>query len=427
MFFSLAAVQVGEYLSWNVAGLAIHGQVLIFTFFVMVLVLTVLTVSKGFPSLVDVILSGKNSNQSGAVSIAPKLYLFTNRFTIFITGLKGLLEKPSEETIKNREAKSLRSTKKFLVELIQQAGRDAASIAISNIIYLNYINSFNVPLTSTDLVDASTRRRCWSNIVSLPMNEALSREDKLLTKICQNNFLFWRLEGGQFLKIFNYLQIGRIYAKWVLPEVSDPTRNKDKRSEKRAKKLLGIRQWPAIPSRLQMAREGIFEYIASIAEAQLGDAGSARWLPFLGTTFIFIFVSNWLGAFFPWKLIHLPEGELTAPTSDINVTVALSLLACISYLFAGLRAKGLGFFARYVSPVPGFLPINILEDFAKPLSLSFRLFGNVLADEIVVSVLCLLVPLLLPLPAMLLGFFSGSVQALVFATLVGVYIWESID
>ena len=73
------------------------------------------------------------------------------------------------------------------------------------------------------------------------------------------------------------------------------------------------------------------------------------------------------------------------------------------------------------------LPINILEDFTKPLSLSFRLFGNVLADEIVVSVLCLLVPLIIPLPVMALGIFASSVQALVFATLSAAYITEIIE
>ena len=93
----------------------------------------------------------------------------------------------------------------------------------------------------------------------------------------------------------------------------------------------------------------------------------------------------------------------------------------------GFKEKGLGFFARYISPSPLFLPINILEDFSKPLSLSFRLFGNVVADEIVVSVFCLLVPVFIPLPVMILGIFASSVQALIFATLSAAYIGESIE
>ena len=182
-----------------------------------------------------------------------------------------------------------------------------------------------------------------------------------------------------------------------------------------------------VPKGLQNFVEAVYEYVSGIAKDQLGEAEYRPWVPFVGTLFLFIFVANWLGALVPWKLIHLPEGELAAPTNDINTTVALSLLTSLSYFYGGFKAKGLGFFARYISPTPIFLPINILEDFTKPLSLSFRLFGNILADEIVVSVLCLLVPLLVPLPVMVLGLFASSVQALVFATLSAAYIAESVE
>jgi F-type H+-transporting ATPase subunit a len=191
--------------------------------------------------------------------------------------------------------------------------------------------------------------------------------------------------------------------------------------------VLGTSNLEQVPKGLQNFVELVFEYIAGIAKDQLGEYEYRPWVPFVGTLFLFIFVANWLGALVPWKLIQLPEGELAAPTNDINTTVALSLLTSISYFYAGFKAKGLGFFARYISPTPIFLPINILEDFSKPLSLSFRLFGNILADEIVVSVLCLLVPLLVPLPVMVLGLFASSVQALVFATLSAAYIAESVE
>ena len=191
--------------------------------------------------------------------------------------------------------------------------------------------------------------------------------------------------------------------------------------------VLGTSNLEQVPKGLQNFVELVFEYIAGIAKDQLGEYEYRPWVPFVGTLFLFIFVANWLGALVPWKLIQLPEGELAAPTNDINTTVALSLLTSISYFYAGFKAKGLGFFARYISPTPIFLPINILEDFSKPLSLSFRLFGNILADEIVVSVLCLLVPLFVPLPVMVLGIFASSVQALVFSTLSAAYIAESIE
>ena len=72
------------------------------------------------------------------------------------------------------------------------------------------------------------------------------------------------------------------------------------------------------------------------------------------------------------------------------------------------------------------LPFKIIEEFTKPLSLSFRLFGNILADELVVAVLAFLVPVLVPLPAMFLGLFTSAIQALIFATLAGNYIGEAV-
>jgi F-type H+-transporting ATPase subunit a len=191
--------------------------------------------------------------------------------------------------------------------------------------------------------------------------------------------------------------------------------------------IAGTLKLEQIPKGLQNFVESVFEYVAGIAKEQIGEYEYRPWIPYIGTLFLFIFVANWYGALVPWKLIELPEGELAAPTNDINTTVALSLLTSISYFYAGLSKKGLGFFARYISPTPLFLPLNLLEDFSKPLSLSFRLFGNILADEIVVSVLCLLVPVFIPIPVMVLGLFASSVQALVFSTLSAAYIGESLE
>ena len=146
-----------------------------------------------------------------------------------------------------------------------------------------------------------------------------------------------------------------------------------------------------------------------------------------GNTFLFIFVSNWSGALLPLKVITLPAGELASPTNDINTTVALALLTSVSYFYAGFSTRGLGYFSRYIQPTPVLLPINILEDFTKPLSLSFRLFGNILADELVVAVLVSLVPLVIPIPMMFLGLFTSGIQALIFATLAGAYIGEAVE
>lgn len=192
--------------------------------------------------------------------------------------------------------------------------------------------------------------------------------------------------------------------------------------------FLGNSQLKPIPETgFQNLTEFFTEYIRDLAKTQIGEEDYKSWIPFLGTLFLFIFVSNWSGALIPWRVLEIPNGELAAPTNDINTTVSLALLTSISYFYAGLNKKGLGYFKRYVSPAAFLLPINILEDFTKPLSLSFRLFGNILADELIVAVLLTLVPLVVPIPLMLLGLFTSAIQALVFATLAGAYIGEALE
>jgi F-type H+-transporting ATPase subunit a len=191
--------------------------------------------------------------------------------------------------------------------------------------------------------------------------------------------------------------------------------------------VLGTANAERIPHGWQNFMESALDFVTDIARDQLGESFYKEWVPFIATLFLFIFGCNWAGAVIPWKLIELPEGELAAPTSDINTTVALALLTSLAYFYAGLSKKGLGYFKCYIEPLPFLLPIKILEDFTKPLSLSFRLFGNVLADEITVAVLTSLVPLVIPLPIMLLGIFAGSVQALIFSTLAAAYIAEALE
>ncbi len=182
-----------------------------------------------------------------------------------------------------------------------------------------------------------------------------------------------------------------------------------------------------VPQGLQNFMEYALEFIRDLAKNQIGEKEYRPWVPFVGTLFLFIFVSNWTGALAPLRLVKLPEGELTAPTSDINTTVALALLTSLAYFYAGFSKKGLAYFGNYVQPVAFMLPFKIIEDFTKPLSLSFRLFGNILADELVVGVLVLLVPLFVPLPVMALGLFTSAIQALIFATLAAAYIGEAME
>ncbi len=129
----------------------------------------------------------------------------------------------------------------------------------------------------------------------------------------------------------------------------------------------------------------------------------------------------------PQELIYVPVTALHAPTSDVNVTAGLALATSHSYFYAGLQSRGLSYVDRYVSPVAYLLPINVLEDFSKPLSLSFRLLGNIMADELTIAVLASLVAFIIPVAVMCLGIFTSAIQALVFATLAGAYISEATD
>ena len=124
--------------------------------------------------------------------------------------------------------------------------------------------------------------------------------------------------------------------------------------------FLGTRGADRIPHSWQNFMESALDFVVDIARNQLGESFYREWIPFIGTLFLFIFGCNWAGAVIPWKLIELPEGEFAAPTNDINTTVALALLTSFSYFYAGLSKKGLGYFKRYVNPIPLLLPINIL-------------------------------------------------------------------
>ncbi len=233
-------------------------------------------------------------------------------------------------------------------------------------------------------------------------------DPSLLAKLEVGQHYYWNIGG---LKLHGQVFIVSWFVSALLIGVS----------------FLATRKVERVPSGLQNFMEYALDFIRNLAKDQIGEKEYRPWVPFVGTLFLFIFVSNWSGALIPWKFIHIPGGELAAPTNDINTTVALALLTSLAYFYAGFRKRGLGYFAKYIEPTPILLPINILEDFTKPLSLSFRLFGNILADELVVAVLVLLVPLFVPLPVMVLGLFTSAIQALIFATLAAAYIAEAIE
>jgi len=172
-------------------------------------------------------------------------------------------------------------------------------------------------------------------------------------------------------------------------------------------------------SRLQNAVEYVVEAILNFLTQIMGDEKLAReYLPLLGSFFILILASNYSGLL-PGAG-HIPG--LQAPTSTLSVTAAFALIVFFATHISGVRRKGLKYFKHFIEPYVFMLPLNIIEELVRPLSLSLRLFGNIFGEEMVVAGLLSLLPLFVPVPMMILGVLFGLVQAYVFTMLAAIYI-----
>lgn len=165
-------------------------------------------------------------------------------------------------------------------------------------------------------------------------------------------------------------------------------------------------------SSLQTAMEMIVMTIRSQIKEVSGD-NPARYMPIMGTFFLFIGLSNLL-TIIPW---------FRAPTASLSTTLAFSLCVFCAMPIYGIRNQGiLGYLKKYIDPTPIMLPMNIISDFSSTFSLAFRLYGNMLSGAIIASVLMMLAPFLIPLPLQILGLITGTIQAYIFSLLAIVYV-----
>ena len=192
-----------------------------------------------------------------------------------------------------------------------------------------------------------------------------------------------------------------------------------------------------IPGKLQNILEWGFEKISVLSEGIIGKDG-VKYTPLFLTIFLFIFFSNLLGLLPGFK----------SPTSSINTTAALALVVFFSTHYLGIKKKGIwGYIKHFMGPpywlAPLFFPLHIISELARPLSLSIRLFGNIMAKEILLGMLAvlfivfldvpgaigkimLIVPLILRPAIILLGTLVSFIQALVFTSLSIIYIASAI-
>lgn len=190
--------------------------------------------------------------------------------------------------------------------------------------------------------------------------------------------------------------------------------------------LIATRKLTLVPSKIQAFCEGLMGFFWGLTDSMIGHEGRKH-IPLVASLFLFIVTANLMGQL-PLRLINLKHGELASPTNDINLTAAMAIIVLIYYVSAGLMKKKFKFILHDFSPISIFmLLIEILEMFTRPLTLALRLFGNILAGEILISAMLGLCAYMLPLPFMFFELLVAVVQALVFAMLTLVYISTAVS
>ncbi|MBI5732427.1 F0F1 ATP synthase subunit A [Candidatus Jorgensenbacteria bacterium] len=197
------------------------------------------------------------------------------------------------------------------------------------------------------------------------------------------------------------------------------------------------RKLAIIPGAFQNFLEMILDGALKLMESVLGDREtSEKYLPLIATIFFFVLVSNLLGLLpIVGSIgIHtLHEGKeafipiFRSPASDLNFTIILAIIAVTSINALGFAALGFkryaGRFFNFRNPIQGFAGIlELISEFVKIVSFSFRLFGNIFAGEVLLTVIGFLVPYLIPLPFLFLEFFVAFIQAFIFAMLTLVFV-----
>jgi F-type H+-transporting ATPase subunit a len=176
--------------------------------------------------------------------------------------------------------------------------------------------------------------------------------------------------------------------------------------------VLATRRFSERPRGIQSAIELFYDTMVGIVESTVPE-GARGCAPVVITLFVFILLSNLIGTI-PW---------FESPTADVNTSVGLALVVFGMMVYYGIKSKGvLGYLKSFIRPSVLFLPINLIETFTKPITLAFRLFGNIFAGELLVLILFKLIPIGVPTAFSLFHVFIGAIQAYLFFMLSLAYI-----
>ncbi len=180
-----------------------------------------------------------------------------------------------------------------------------------------------------------------------------------------------------------------------------------------------------VPGKLQLFWEILVEQVNELADSAIGPQGR-RFVPIGVTVFLFVLISNWIG-FIPSAMQPGISGEiLPAPTSDVNLPLALALFVIVWVHVESFRARGFrGYFRHYAQPYSALVPINVIEEITKPITLTFRLFGNIFSGGLMILVMTTLLPIYaVPFGEILwkpFDLFIGAIQAFIFLLLTILY------
>jgi F-type H+-transporting ATPase subunit a len=179
--------------------------------------------------------------------------------------------------------------------------------------------------------------------------------------------------------------------------------------------FLATRRVSILPGKFQNVMEVVVEGIDTFLTDTMGPEGR-KFFPLIATLGIYILTSNLLGL--------IPGFE--SPTANLNTTVSMAVVVFAMTHIVGIQVHGIKYVKQFMGPVwwltPLMMPIEIISHLSRPLSLSVRLFGNIMGEDIVLAVVLLLVPLLVPLPVFVLMIFTSCIQTVVFMLLTMMYI-----
>ena len=179
--------------------------------------------------------------------------------------------------------------------------------------------------------------------------------------------------------------------------------------------ILATRKKSILPGPFQVAGELFVGQLYALTEDALGEEHAKTYSPLICALFMFLLLSNWLGI--------IPN--LEEPTKDLNTPLSLGLMGFVIAHYAGIKAKGFKkYISEYFQPIFFMMPLNVIGELAKVVSISFRLFGNIMGGSIIILVVSYLTYSIIIPPFLnaFFGLFVGTIQAFVFTMLTVVYI-----